>query len=196
MRSIIKTLATSISILLLTGCSTVHEYVMPFRNFAYTGERLFPVAKSDADFEFRAWVNYSTSIDRVFTISYSKDWGYQGKLLEIIANKTGKHKKDRTVFRQINIEPHSGFEKFIAKVDSLNLINTSDQANFTSALHKPFSLYVIEIKTHGKVNQFRFNTHFPEHEDVEKEYQRIEDLLFSEFNFKFYFPNVQQSDDK
>ncbi|MDN3582263.1 hypothetical protein [Mucilaginibacter flavus] len=177
--------------ILFAGCAAPKEYVMPFLNFGYTGDRLFPVSKSDADFEFRAWVNYSTSIDRVVTISSSKDFGFAGKLLEIRKNTFTRSKTDNTTFKQINIVPRSGFEGFIAKADSLKLLEEKDQVaeGFTPALHSPFSLYVIEIKKNGKVNQFRFNTYFPgSKEPVEDKYQRIQKLIAEEFQFDVY-PN-------
>jgi len=49
-----------------------------------------------------------------------------------------------------------------------------------------FLLYVIEIRSHGKVHQFRFNTYFPAKEKVDKKYEMIQDLIFQEFDFKFY----------
>ena len=166
---------------------------MPFRSYVYSGESLFPISENNSEFSFRAWVSYSTSIDRVFTVSYSKDLGYEGKFLEIQSNPTGKKKKDRTTFRQINITPKSGFEKFLFKVDSLNLMDAKDQdqKNFPIALHEPFSLYVIEIKSHGKTHQFRFNTYFPSKEKVEDRYEQIQNLIFQEFDFKFYVQNKQ-----
>jgi len=170
------------------GCASKHEYVMPFKSSGYTGESLFPVAENNSQFTFRAWVRNSTSIDRVFTVSYDKDFGYDGKLLEIQSNPVRKHKEDRTTFKQRNIIQKDGFEKFILKVDSLNLmdVNGQDENSMQIPLHQPFSLYVIEIKSHGKVHQFRFNTYFPAKEKVDKKYEMIQDLIFQEFDFKFY----------
>ena len=175
-------------ITLLFGCSSPKEAVYPFINFGYSGERLFPVSKNDADFTFRAWVSFSTSIDRVFTVSHSKDLDYSGTLLEIRGHNLNQKMKDKTTFKEINITPRSGFEKFILKVDSLHLTDISDQDenNFTHALHDPFSMYVIEIKSHGKTNQFKFYTHFPYKEKVEEKYQKIQDLIFADFPIKLY----------
>lgn len=178
-----------IIIMLLTSCGTPKEVVYPFINFSYSGERLFPVSKNDADFTFRAWVSYSTSIDRVFTVSYAKDLGYSGQLLEIRGHNLNSKTKDKTTFKEINIKPASGFEKFISKVDSLGLMNIKDQDenNFSHAIHKPFSMFVIEIKSHGKFNQFKFYTNFPSKAKVEDIYEKIQQLIFQEFSFKFYF---------
>lgn len=170
----------------ISGCASYKEDVMPFTNFGYSGERLFPVSKSDSEFSFRAWVNYSTSVDRVFTVSYNKDLGYKGNILEIRKAKTGKNNKDNTTFKEFNIEPKSGFKNFIAKVDSLDLLTTQDQKDFQSALHQPFSLYVIEFKSQGKLNQFKFNTTFPVNKDAEGVYKAIQELIIKEFDFKFY----------
>jgi hypothetical protein len=181
----------TILFLTLSGCASKKEYVMPFKNFGYSGERLFPVAKNNSEFTFRAWVSYSTSMDRVFTISYDSLFGYQGKLLEIESNSVGKNKIDRTVFKQTDIIPRNGFQKFMLKVDSLNLMNVNDQDpnSFQVALHQPFSLYVVEIKSHGKIHQFRFNTYFPAKEKVENKYEEIQNLIFQEFDFKFHLKN-------
>lgn len=175
----------------LAGCASKHEYVMPFKNFGYTGERLFPVSENNSEFAFRAWTSYSTSIDRVFTVSYDKDFGYDGKLLEIQSNPVGKHKEDRTTFKQRNIIPKDGFEKFILKIDSLNLMDVKDQDEkaMQIPLHQPFSLYVIEVKSHGKTHQFRFNTYFPAKEKVDNRYEMIQNLIFQEFDSKFYLKN-------
>lgn len=51
------------------SCSTEREALMPFRNFISSGDRLFPVKSSDAEYFFRFWINNSTSIDRVVSIS-------------------------------------------------------------------------------------------------------------------------------
>jgi hypothetical protein len=184
-----KTCAIVIIIMLLTGCSSPKEVVYPFINFSYSGERLFPVSKNDADFSFRAWVSCSTSIDRVFTVSYSKDLGYSGQLLEIRGHNLNSKTKDKTTFKEINIKPTSGFEKFISKVDSLSLMEVRDQdeKNFSHAMHEPFSMFVIEIKNHGKFNQFKFYTNFPSKGKVEDIFEKIQQLIFQEFDFKFYF---------
>jgi len=161
---------------------------MPFVNMGYSGDRLFPVSENDVDFTFRAWVSLSTSIDRVFTISSDKDWGYSGKLLEIRQNGPYKKNKDKTTFKEINITPRSGVEKFILKVDSLNLLDLKDQAdsNFQIALHEPMGLYVIEIKSHGKINYFKFRTHLINKSRVEEKYQRVAELILKELPFDFY----------
>jgi hypothetical protein len=176
---------------ILAGCASKREYVMPFKSFGYSGDRLFPISENNSEFTFRAWVSYSTSIDRVFTVSYDKNFGYDGKFLEIQSNPAGKNKEDRTTFNQTNIIPKDGFEKFILKVDSLNLMEVKDQDENTMQvpLHQPFSLYVIEIKSHGKVHQFRFNTYFPAKEKVDNKYEMVQDLIFQEFDFKFYLNN-------
>jgi hypothetical protein len=178
------------AVIILTGCGSTKEYVMPFTNFGYDGSRLFPVAKSDADFEFRAWVNFSTSIDRVFTVSVRKDYNSTSKLLEIRHAPEGKNHKDETTFKQITLEPKSGYEKFMAKVDSLQLMGVKDQLSesFTPAYDRPFSMYVIEIKVHGKTNQFRFNTYFPDTKNKTDEiYEKVQNLIREEFDYKFYF---------
>ncbi|MDP9047121.1 MAG: hypothetical protein M3N14_03230 [Bacteroidota bacterium] len=178
-----------LAIVLVMGCSTPKEFVMPFINFTYSGERLFPVAKSDADFSFRAWVNFSTSIDRVFTVSHDTFFNYSGKFLEIRGRALNQKLKDKTTFKEINITPHSGFEKFIVRVDSLNLLEMTDQkdSDFMHPFDLPFSIYVIEITSHGKTNQFRFFTNFPRKEKVDDKYQKIQELIFEEFPVKFYF---------
>jgi len=61
-----------------------------------------------------------------------------------------------------------------------------DQEKFPIALHEPFSLYVIEIKSHGKTHQFRFNTYYPYKQRVDDKYEEIQNLIFREFDFKFY----------
>ncbi|MBS1531546.1 MAG: hypothetical protein JSU01_14655 [Bacteroidetes bacterium] len=183
------------------SCKEHDEVVMPFRNMLYGGERLFPVSLNNADFTFRAYVNFSTSVDRIITVSYNKandyeNESYDGSLLEIhshISPKKGIN--DRKTFKEINVIPNSGFKEFVKKVDSLNLMETKSQDlnNFPLALHQPFSLYVIEIKSHGKVNQFRFNTYFPYKTKVEDQYEKVQQLIMDEFNIKLYLKNKDRS---
>ncbi|MDP4214175.1 MAG: hypothetical protein Q8926_16290, partial [Bacteroidota bacterium] len=67
----------------LAGCSTGREAVMPFRNFLYSGERLLPVKTSTAEYFFRIWINNSTSIDRVISISKDSLEDFRGYLTEM-----------------------------------------------------------------------------------------------------------------
>jgi len=173
---------------ILAGCGTPKEFVMPFVNFKYSGERLFPASENDAAFTFRAWVSISTSIDRVFTISNDSDYGNAGRLLEIRGRSLDQKKKNLVKFKEFNITPKCGFKEFIAKVDSLNLLEIKNQpdSTFGQALHDPFSLFVIEIKEHGKFNSFRFFSHFPYKDTVAGRYQRVQDLIFKELPFTIY----------
>ena len=170
----------------LAGCGTPKEHVMPYINFGYRGEKLFPVSENDAQFTFRAWVSVSTSVDRVFTISRDSDFGWVGKLLEIWRHTSKGKDKDKFTYNEINIKPLCGFEAFMLKVDSLDLLTLKSQPGFTPAYDTPFSLFVIEIKSHGKYNHFKFNTDYPYKSPVEPRYQKIQELIFKELPFKLY----------
>jgi len=170
----------------LAGCATPKEHVMPYVNFGYSGEKLFPVSENGAQFTFRAWVSISTSVDRVFTISRDSDFGWVGKLLEIRGHNFSEKDKGKVTYKEINIKPLCGFETFMLKVDSLNLLTLKNQSGFTPAYDTPFSLFVIEIKSNGKNNHFKFNTDYPYKSPVEPEYQKIQELIFKELPFKLY----------
>jgi hypothetical protein len=173
-------------LVILTSCSTGHEAVMPFRNMSYSGERLFPIDKNNSEFTFRVWVNNGTSIDRVITVSRDSLFGEQCKLSKIgFLNKKGLFKiKTNRFFSESNLEPTSGFKGLILKIDSLNLLDYKSQESFDYQInHRPFSLYVVEIKSNGKYNQFCFRTHFPDTTKVSMEYEKIQALIFQEFKF-------------
>ncbi|MBN2891882.1 MAG: hypothetical protein JXL97_08450 [Bacteroidales bacterium] len=176
-------------IISLLSCSTGREVVMPFRNMVYSGERLFPIEKNDSEKAFRAWINNGTSIDRVISVSSDSIFGNQANLTEFgFMDKKGLLKyKGEKIFKDKSITPISGFERFFEVIDSLKLIDYSNQDSFDYELnHQPFSLYVIEIKLNHKYNQFQFRTHFPDTTTVEEKYESIEKLLFNEFNYDFY----------
>jgi len=175
-------------ILFLFGCRTRRELVMPFVNMGYSADRLFPVSESNPDFSFRAWVSLSTNIDRVFSISSDKEWGTEGKLLEIIRRMPHNKNDDRTSFRETNIIPRSGFDEFVLKADSLDLVNMKgqDEKEFQITLHEPIALYVIEIKRHGKTNHFQFRAHLVNDTKIEEKYQKVVDLILKELPFRFY----------
>ena len=179
-----------ILIIPLLSCSTGREVIMPFRNMVYSGERLFPMEKNDSEKAFRVWINNGTSIDRVISVSSDSIFDYQATLTEfgfIYKNGLFKHKGEK-IYKDKDVNPESGFEKFFEIVDSLNLVNYSSQDSFDYVLnHQPFSMYVIEIKLNHKYNQFQFRTHFPDTSmRVEEKYESLERLLFNEFNYDFY----------
>lgn len=173
--------------ILISSCSTPKESVMPFRNLVYSGQSIFPIQSSDSEWVFRAWINNGTSIDRIITLSSDSTFGVQS-FLDEIGTLSKKHNKKESVYYRKALVPKSGFDNFIHKIDSLNLLNYKNQENFEYKLnHQPFSLYVIEIKVKDKYNQFSFRTHFPSELEVDKDkYEWIQHLLFDEFNYTFY----------
>jgi hypothetical protein len=173
---------------ILTGCSTGHEVVMPFKNLGYSGERLLPVRASTTQYSLRIWINNSTSIDRVISISKDSLEDFKGYLAEIGELINGK--KTRQFFRQIQIIPKSGFELFKNKIDTINLLSLTTQPELLPLpLHQPFSTYVIEIKDHNKFNNFQFDTYYPNKAETEinEKYAAIQKLIFDEFDLKQYF---------
>ncbi|MBS1500964.1 MAG: hypothetical protein JST32_02795 [Bacteroidetes bacterium] len=181
----VKFSALALSALLL-GCSNMHEVVMPFRNLGYSGERLLPVSENSDEFTFRAWINYSTNIDRVYTISYSKDLGYSGEFSEIELTP-GRKGHNKYKFKQRTVVPHSGFEKFITKVRSLNLLNVSTSDSVSIPFDTPVPIMVVEIKMDNKYHHFSF----PSGVDQKKaeKYEAVRNLISGEFDTKFYFPD-------
>jgi hypothetical protein len=170
----------------LASCSASREVVMPFRNFGYYGERLLPVKTSSSEFLFRIWINNSTSIDRVISISEDSSEGFQGYLTELGTLEKGK--KTIQYYRQIKIEPKSGFEVFKNKIDSLNLLKMSTQIFLDQLpLHQPFSAYVVEFKYRNEFNSFLFDTYYPYSGEINKKYSDLEKLIFEEFDVKQYY---------
>ena len=70
----------------ILGCSSPKELTMPFYSMNYNGERLFPIESNKDIKVFRAWLNLSTSVERVITVSVDSDSTYNGTLIEF-----GKH---------------------------------------------------------------------------------------------------------
>jgi hypothetical protein len=178
-----------ILVIVLTGCSTAREVVMPFRNYALSGDKLFPVESNESEFTFRIWINNGTSVDRVISVSRDSIFGDQCKFFELgFLNKKGIFKtKKESIFKEELIEPACGFDNLIIKIDSLNLFDYKSQTSFEFLLnHRPISLYSVEIKENGKYNQFTFRTYFPDTTKVSQDYERIQRLIFNEFRVNYY----------
>jgi len=174
----------------LSSCSNQREVVMPFRNLLFSGERLFPVQNNDSKRIFRVWFNNGTSIDRVLTVSNDSVFNNQVKLREIgfldKKNLIGRPSKIM-FYKEKEILPNCGFDKFFEIVDSLDLIHYSNQDSFNFPMHRPFSLYVVEIKLNNVYNQFTFRTYYPlKDSNIDKKYADIEKLIFDQFHFGFY----------
>jgi hypothetical protein len=177
---------TVLLLFVFASCSPGREAVMPFRNLGYSSERLFPVKTSTAQYSFRIWINNSTSIDRVISISKDSLEDFQGYLMEVGILDLGK--KYKQYYRQIKITPKSGFKAFKNKIDSLNLLNLSTQIDLSELpLHQPFSTYVVEFKNQNEFNTFKFGTYYPYKGQINKKYEAIEKLIFEEFDIKQYF---------
>ena len=185
-----------IGVLLLFGCSTPRETVMPFRNMGYVAETIFPIQNSNQEWTFRAWINNGTSVDRIITVTRDSLWGNESCLIELgtlhkkrLFGKRPKLKRINNVYR---MQPKSGYDQFFKTINSLELENYNAQDNFGYYLdHQPFSLYIIELKTEGQYYQFSFNTYFPVSlidttRKVDEKYEIIEKLLFDEFEYEFH----------
>ena len=160
---------------------------MPNYNLFYNGDRLFPILSNDSETCFRIWFNHSSSIERVITISYDSISEYQGTLIEygnLYKKKlVGKgYRKNKSIFREINITPKNGFENFMTSIDSLKLMTREKQNDFLIVPHQPFSFYVVEYKKNKEYNQFIFTTEFPiQYQENINEYEDIQNLIFNEF---------------
>ena len=183
----IKNILAIILTLSIISCSTSYEVVMPYKNLGgYSGSRLLPIKTNESEFTFRAWVNNSTSIDRVISISKDSGANYTGTLIEIGKKINGK--KHVNYYNEISIIPLSGFVNFKKRIDSLQLQTmTSQPCCIGIPYDSPFSTYVIEIKTKQLYNCFRFDTNYPLKNEKLDIYTSIEKLLFDEFNLHKYF---------
>lgn len=174
-----------ILVFLISSCSTRHEVVNPFKNLSYSGDRLFPVKSNFSDFSFRIWISNSTSIDRVISISKDSTGEFQGKLFEYGRLFDGK--KYKGFFRDSDVSPKDGFVNFKRVIDSLNMLQLKDKAINEIVVHEPFSTYVIELKSKGVFNTFRFNTSYPNKTGNSDIYSRIEEFIFDQFDIKKRF---------
>lgn len=172
--------------LIFNHCSAHKEYIMPFYNYQYSGDRLFPIAANDDDFTFRVWINNGTSIERIISVFKSK-YRSEGAYLNEIGLASGSD-KSRQFYSKRQISPTSGIEKFIERIDSLNLYNYQSQLEeIPLELHQPISMYVVEIKNKGRYHCFRFNTNYPGKQIKASVYETIQRVIFEEFKYKFYF---------
>ena len=177
---------------LTVSCSTSYEVSQLYKNWGYSGERLLPIKTNDSKFSLRIWINNSTSVDRIISISKDSLEDYKGSLVEVgnLYNSSNKE----GFFKESSITPNSGFLKFIDKIDSLNIFELPNRPGIEIVEHQPISLYVIEIKRDSLYNIFKFETHYP-NQTIEKnklqedKYLEIEKLIFKEFNLfeKFRF---------
>ncbi|HEY4875513.1 MAG TPA: hypothetical protein VIH86_08085 [Puia sp.] len=81
---------TVLFLFVFASCSSGREAVMPFVNFGYSGKKLLPVKTSTGEYSFRIWINNSTSIDRVISISKDTLEDFSGYLTEIGVLISGK----------------------------------------------------------------------------------------------------------
>lgn len=183
-----KVILFFLTLALLVCCSSPKEATMPFRNMGYSGERLFPVQQSDGEKMFRVWFNNGTSIDRVITVSFDSIFENQCYFAEFGVLFRNQLFKEKRIFINTNIptKPRSGIDVFFEKIDSLNLFTYKNQETFYYPMHKPFSLYVVEVKDGNKYNQFRFNSYFPYSVEDSTQYGRLELLILDEFKFNFH----------
>lgn len=167
------------------SCSTSYEVVNPFKNLGYSGDRLFPVKTNLSEYTFRIWISNSTSIDRIISISKDSADEYNGKLIEFGKTFNGKTYTD--YYRNSDIKPKDGFTKFRQRLDSLNLLASTNKEKIEIVHHEPFSTYVVEIKDKGVFNTFRFDTYYPNKNEKADIYTRIEQLIFEQFDLKRMF---------
>jgi len=160
---------------------------MPYKNLGgYSGERLFPIMTNESEFTFRAWVNNSTSIDRIISISKDSGANYKGTLIEV--GKMVNGAKHINYYNEIPITPATGFENFRKRLDSLGIQKMNNQpCCIDMPYDSPSSTYIIEIRTNHLYNCFRFDTNYPSKNAKTDGYTAIEKFLFDEFNIKKYF---------
>ncbi len=177
---------TVLFLFVLVSCSSGREVVMPFKNLGYSGDRLLPVKTSTAEYSFRIWINNSTSIDRVISISKDSLDEFRGYLTEVGVLINGK--KSNPYYSQTKIEPKSGFQVFRNKLDSLYLFTLSSEVDVIQlASHQGFSTYVVEVKDHGNFNTFQFDSYYPHKGQINESHAAIEKLIFAEFDIRKYF---------
>ncbi len=169
-----------------------YEPVFLHGHSEYTAERLLPVEFSNANFEFRVWINNSTPIDRVISVSKVNDAIYdhdvfkgntKGYLVEMSA--LDEDTTSVALYKKTTILPKSGIDSFIAKVDSLKLFDEEGVTDPEVFLDQPYSIYIIELKEHGKYHRFRFYTNFPYKKEEQGKYGKIQNFIFSEFGQYF-----------
>jgi len=139
-----KLFSILISLQLITSCSTSNEVIMPYKNWGYSGERLFPVKTNNSKFSLRVWVSNSTSVDRIISISKDTFDDYKGYLVEYGNFYHRSFKK--SLFKQSSITPKDGFSNFIQKIDSLKLLQLSSKQSIGVVEHQPISLYIAATK--------------------------------------------------
>ncbi len=174
-------------ILLAVSCKASKEVSLLYINYGHTIDKLLPLSKSSAAFSFRIWINNSTSINRVISVSIDSSWGNECKIIEI--GNLYKNKKAQYFYSEKNISPKSGFFAFKKAIDSLNLADYKNQNPYDVEFvnHQKFSKYFVEIKQNNKYNIFEFLTYYPSKRATNTKYDFIEKFIRQEFVINFRF---------
>lgn len=172
-------------IILISGsCGSPKELTMPYFNYFYSGDRLFPIKINDDEISIRVWINLGTSTERVITVSRDSSELFSGTLIQYGEDyKKNLLKKgyspSKSFFKTIEIKPKNGFENFFATAEKLKFIDVKNQEELVVSLHRPISIFVIEYKINSEYNVFKFYSADGKAEG--KEYQEIQDFLLQEF---------------
>ncbi|MBP6431696.1 MAG: hypothetical protein KA319_08015 [Ferruginibacter sp.] len=160
---------------------------LTYINYGHTIDKLLPLSKSSSPFSFRIWINNSTSINRVISVSIDSNSLNQCTIIEI--GDLYKNKKSKYFYSEKTIEPKSGFLGFKKIIDSLNLMEYKNQNPYDVIIvsHQAFSKYIVEINDHGKYNIFEFLTYYPLKSTTNTKYDFIEKLIKEEFEIKYRF---------
>jgi len=192
MNNRIKVVVLSFTIFLSTMTNLYcQEVVMPYINYGFSGNRFVPIQISDAEYTLRIWINNSTSIDRVITILKNKDEdpvSYFSEIGFMESTDSLNHSINNQFVNIKEIPPKSGIEKFMFKLDSLQIMEyPASQDSFNFVFHQPFSRFIVELKRNDKYKYFSFCTFYPGEGEVEKRYSELELLIWEEYDINFHF---------
>ncbi len=148
---------------------------MPHVNMGIYGDRLFPIQYSDSKKTFRAYLNPSSSITRIITISSDPLYGNHGSIKRI--GFKAKKQKSEPLYEEIDIEPNSGYDAFFEKVQSLELMDFK----VTDSINQGSSLVVVELKIDNEFNSFKFKYNLRDEDQNHPSLKSIHDFVIEEF---------------
>ena len=161
-------------IVILASCDTPREVMMTYRNYSLTANRLLPLQFCNDKKCVRIWVSRSTSLDRVISISKSKDSSYSCELTIFGPGIGSRHNKGYFITKKL--VPKSGYVNFFQQIDSLSLNSFHDQKDMEVVYDYPVEICIVEYLDNGSYSKFRFQLGLSN-----SNYKVLEQLIKKEF---------------
>lgn len=168
------------------------EARLPFSNLEYNSMSLRPLNLLETSFAVRFYINIGGSVDRIITLkadSIKRDLDNPDSTTAILLSGTIQQigqlfyeSNDSSIFfyNEIHLD-YFQVDSLLKKVIDLDLTQFQSRKTKTVILHKPNSLFTIEIKKNDQYHTFYFSTMYPTEESEDSEYGILQDQIFQIF---------------